>query len=230
MKKQNKNYSEAKELRQKAEAEWTTRKLTYTMFDVDNSKFMHELQVHQIELEMQNEELKIARDRAEIALEKYVNIYDFAPSGYLTLSNEGDIINLNFAAAKLLGNNRINLKNTRFGLFIHPNSKEIYNQVFDQVFNINSKINCELYLISTSDTSIYVHIDATVSESFDQCLLTMIDISERKRLEVELEKVLKQNKELNCFFLERELRMVELKIEINDLLTKSGCEKEYLIF
>jgi PAS domain S-box-containing protein len=232
MEKQDINNSKALVLHQKAEKELVARKLSNTMVEEDNLKLIHELQVHQIELEMQNEELLLAKKRseiAEIAMEKYVDLYDFAPLAYLTLSKDGEILNLNYATARLLEKDRNHLKNNRFGLFVHPESINLYNYTFDQIFNHKSNKMCDIYLISKCGKTIYVHIELIVSEIKDQFMLTMIDISERKRLEIELEKELRHYKELNSYFLNRELIMIDLKTEINELLTKSGCEKEYLI-
>jgi PAS domain S-box-containing protein len=227
-----KNYfddCESEYLRQKAEEELKNRKSTNTIHEVDNLKLMHELQVHQIELEMQNEELVKAREVAEAAMEKFTDLYDFAPSGYISLYRDGNIVDLNFAAANLLGKDRKHLKNTRFGLFVHPESMELYNQALENAFIVKTKKSCELFLLSEKVSKICVHIDAIVSENTNLCLLTMIDITERKHLEDELQKALHQYKELNSYFLDRELRMIDQKKEINELLVKSGCEKEYLI-
>ena len=229
MKKQNNDNTESKELRQKAEAELKVRKLTKSIVEVENSKLIHELQVHQIELEMQNEELLIAREQAESAMEKYTDLYDFAPTGYLSLSKEGIIVNLNFAAAKMLGKDRIYLKNTNLRYYIHPDSLELYNHSLNEAFQIKTKKSCELFLLSNNEKSIFVHIVSFVPDSGKECLITMIDISERKRLEDELERALNHYKGLNEYFLDRELRMMDLKKEINELLIKSGCEQKYLI-
>jgi PAS domain-containing protein len=229
MKKQENDQSETKELRQKAEVELMSRKLSNITEDVDNLKLMHELQVHKIELEMQNEELVKAREQAESAMEKYVDLYDFAPSGYLTLSEEREITDLNFSAATMLGKDRSHLKNTRFGLYISHESLESFNDFFDEIFRFKQKRSCELLLQSSIDKPCYVHIDALVSQNTNNCLLTMFDITERKKMELELQKSLNQYKSLNSYFLERELRMIDLKKEINELLVISGCEKEYLI-
>jgi len=229
MKTHDNDQSEAKELRQKAENELAIRELTNSFSEIDNLKLIHELQVHQIELEMQNEELLKAREQAEAAMEKYTDLYDFAPSGYVTLSEDGTITDLNFSAAEILGNDRIYLKNKRFGLYIAPESLDIFNEFFEMIFLFRKKQTCELFLHSKADKPLYVHIDALVSPSSNVCLITMIDISERKEMENELQKALHQNKALNIYFIDRELRMVNLKKEINELLIKSGCEKEYLI-
>jgi PAS domain-containing protein len=68
----------------------------------DSQRLLHELQVHQIELEMQNKELEGTRTELEVALEKYIDLYDFAPVGYLTLGRDGIILEANLASAKLL--------------------------------------------------------------------------------------------------------------------------------
>jgi len=102
-------------------------------------RLIHELQVHQIELEMQNEELVLAREKAIKDLEKYINLYDFVPSGLLTISRDGIIVDLNYLAAKLLGNERRYLKNTSLELYIHPVGLMHYNQLMNAVFKSTSR-------------------------------------------------------------------------------------------
>ena len=72
----------------------------------DTERLLYELQVHQIELEMQNEELRRASDQMESEREKYSDLYDFAPVGYLTLNREGEIHEANLTGATLLGMER----------------------------------------------------------------------------------------------------------------------------
>ena len=220
---------EANELRQKAENELVGRKLNETIVEADNLKLIHELQVHQIELEMQNEELIIAREQAEAAMEKYTDLYDFAPSGYISLSKEGEIIDLNFSAAKMLGNDRTHLKNKRLALYVSHESLELWNDFLEEIFRRKKKQSCELLLLSSTDKPCYVHVDALVSQNSNTCQVTLIDITKRKSMEVELESSIDQYKNMNKYYLGRELRMVVIKEEVNELLTKSGCEEEYLI-
>jgi PAS domain-containing protein len=82
------------------------------------SRLLHELQVHQLELEMQNSELRQARDEVEQVLENYTDLYDFAPVGYVTLSQSGEIRAANLTAAGLLGMERSRLAGRDFGLFV----------------------------------------------------------------------------------------------------------------
>ena len=95
-------------LRQKAE-ELLKKKPLKTgsqLSEAEMLKLIHELEVHQIELEMQNEELMLANEQAEFATKKYTELYDFAPSGYFTLSKEGKIIELNLCGSQMLGKER----------------------------------------------------------------------------------------------------------------------------
>ncbi len=119
MKKRNSDPEDAARLRQQAEVILNARKsqANKTVSEADKLKLIHELEVHQIELEMQNEELVKAKFKAEQAEEKYADLYDFAPSGYLSLTKEGKILNLNFAEAKMLGKERSRLINSSFSFF-----------------------------------------------------------------------------------------------------------------
>ena len=90
-------------------------------------KLLHELQVHQIELEMQNEELIQANETAETALKKYTMLYDFAPMGYFTLDPDGTICELNFTGAEMLGDKRFSLVNSNFKLFISEDSRPVFD-------------------------------------------------------------------------------------------------------
>ena len=87
-------------------------------------KLLHELQSHQIELEMQNEELQRARAALEASHNRYLSLYEFAPVGYLTLTPEGKIIEINLTAAALLGEERENLINHHFVNLVAPKDSD----------------------------------------------------------------------------------------------------------
>ena len=156
MKKQNKNLTDAAQLRQKAEELLRRRDVacnvsTNSTSEHDMLKLIHELEVHQIELEMQNEELVIAKEKAEQAEEKYTELYDFAPSGYIALSKEGEITELNFAAARILGKERSHLQNNLFGFFVSNESKPAFIRFLTETFSGTANITCEVAITINGD-------------------------------------------------------------------------------
>lgn len=124
-----------KDLRTRAE-EKISSKLSFQNLhqeSTDPARLLLELEILQIELEMQNEELLLAKQFAESAEEKYSELYDFAPTGYLSLDKRGVITQLNFAAAAMLGKERINVKNARLEEFLSNPSRSIFNSFFSDV-------------------------------------------------------------------------------------------------
>jgi len=120
MKKRESTPADAAELRRRAEhrlKEKSARSEPNSQVE-ESQRLIHELQVHQIELELQNEELQEARAELEAGLQRYSNLYDFAPLGYLTLDRGGTIRKINLAGVRLLGLERARLVGARFGLFV----------------------------------------------------------------------------------------------------------------
>jgi PAS domain S-box-containing protein len=172
---------EAAILRRKAE-ELHKKRRTKTVLELsepDALKLIHELEVHQIELELQNEELVLAKSAERAAKEKYVELYDFAPSGYFTLSKEGNIIEINLSGAKMLGKERSRLTNSMFAFFVSNNSKPIFNFFLLKIFNGKIKETCEVILSTDHDVPMHVQLSGIVGENGDQCLVNMIDITRR---------------------------------------------------
>jgi hypothetical protein len=118
MKKDKHTSTEAAELRRRAEARLRTAatKGAPARTDAETQRLVHELQVHQIELEMQNEELRESRAEVEAGLERCTELYDFAPVGYLTLGRDGAIRQVNLTGARMLGVERARLPGRRFGV------------------------------------------------------------------------------------------------------------------
>ena len=147
-------------------------------------KLIHEIEVHQIELELQNEELKLARERElELASEKYAELYEFAPSGYFTLTREGDIVNLNFAASQMLGKERQRLKNSRFGFFVSDDSKPNFNQFLADVFESNKKEFCQITLVPWDETPLNVYLTGISVNDQNHCIVSAADITKLKEAE-----------------------------------------------
>jgi len=195
MKKQNENLTDAALLRQKAEEQLQRQQSKTNLLTSENDllKLIHELQVHQIELEMQNEELVIAKEKAQLAKEKaqlaeekYTELYDFAPSGYFSLSKDGKIKELNFVAAQMLGKERLHMITRQFAFFVSVNTRPVFNLFFDTVFKSKEKQTCEVIIATEGNLPIYVNIVGIVNQHDNLCLLTLIDITERKQAETNL--------------------------------------------
>jgi len=170
-------------LRKKAEEELKSKqkRALQSNLGTDTKKLLHELQVHQIELEMQNEELRQANDTAEAALKKYTMLYDLAPMGYFTLDEDGSICDLNFTGAELLGDKRYSLVNSNFKLFISEESKKVFNDFFSKVYRSNAKESCNVKLDYNDKALSYVYMEGIVTGDERKCLLSVVDISEIKQ-------------------------------------------------
>ena len=164
--------------------------------EVETLRLIHELEVHQVELKLQNQELRQAIDEADVASQKYTELYDFAPSGYFTLSKEGKIKELNFRGAHKLGNERRNLMNCSFELFVSKETKPIFNLFLQRIFNNSIKETCEVVLSSKDNPPMYVLLTGIVTQNGDQCVVNAVDISERKLIEEALRKSEAKNHEL----------------------------------
>lgn len=149
--------------------------------DINEKRLIHELHVHQVELEMQNEELRKANEIADAALKKYTMLYDFAPMGYFTIDSECKIRDLNFTGAELLGEKRFSLENANFNLFILEEYRPVFNNFFKKVFASHTKETCQIRLGYDSTPLSFVYIEGIVPEEYNNCLLSVIDISMLKK-------------------------------------------------
>ena len=150
---------------------------------LDTAALIHELEVHQIELEMQNEALTTSREQAEALAEEYVELYDFAPVGYLTLDREGTICETNLAGASLLGVDRSRLLRQRLGLHLSATELPVFNEFLQRVFTSQVRQACEVSLLREGKPAVEVRLEAVVADSGQKCLAAMLDITDRKRAE-----------------------------------------------
>ncbi|OFY51275.1 MAG: hypothetical protein A2W85_04565 [Bacteroidetes bacterium GWF2_41_31] len=173
------------ELRNKAEEllKEKSSKTRIQLSEAETQKLLHELGVHQIELELQNEELMLAKEQAEIASQRYSELYDFAPSGYFTLSKQGKIVELNLCGAQMLGRERTRLKNSLFGFFVTDETKPVFNLFLKKIFADKARELCEVSLLANGNTPMFVQLTGMVAENEEQCFITAIDITDRKKLE-----------------------------------------------
>nr|MDA8121488.1 PAS domain-containing protein [Deltaproteobacteria bacterium] len=113
----------------------------------DYEKLLHELAVHQIELEMVNEELRRAAEENEAGLARYADLYDFAPVGYLTLDRHGKILSANLTAAGMLGKERSWLINKSINDFISDRDVIAFTAFLNRSFASDTKNICDVTLV-----------------------------------------------------------------------------------
>lgn len=176
-------------LRERAEKKYKEKGSLKSSFQSEASKvkLIHELEVFHIELEIQNEELLLAEVKLKKALEKYRALYDFAPMGYFSVSRDGVISELNLCGARMLGGDSAKLTNVNFKQFIAQNNLPEFNQFIEAVFKSNVNETCQLELSTIENLPNRVLLINGVADGIsNRCLITGIDITEKKYLEDKL--------------------------------------------
>jgi len=154
----------------------------------DAKRLVHELEVHQIELEMQNTELRRAREDLELSRNKYIELYDFAPVGYFTFDTKGLMLEVNLTGAKLLGIERKLLIKKPFSNFIATTAeRDIYSKHCKDVFQKQDAPTCEIRL-KRKDGSIFpAHLQSIARENIEghagNIHTTIMDVTEHKKAE-----------------------------------------------
>jgi PAS domain S-box-containing protein len=153
----------------------------------DTQRLLHELRVHQIELEMQNVELKRTRDEAEALLEKYTDLYDFAPISYFSLDEQGRILEVNLTGATLLGMERSRLVNRSLKRFVTPESQPILSSFLKQPFSGLGTGICEVELLTASGAPFWANLHGIFPNSSSHarklCRVAISDITPLKQAE-----------------------------------------------
>jgi len=153
----------------------------------DVQRLVHLLQVHQIELEHQNEELRIMQEELEVSRNKYVNLFDFSPTPYFTLDMEGIIKEVNLSAGKMLGIGRSKLIGKKLISYITLNEKDIFNSFIKTVFSLREKHDCELKVMNKDKNLFHVLLEGLeIDDTLEQdrkCQIALIDLTEYKRIE-----------------------------------------------
>jgi len=152
---------------------------------------VHELRVHQIELEMQNEELRTAQSQIEAGRACYFDLYDLAPVGYCTISEKGLILEANLTIATMLGlTHRSALVNLPLSQYIFEEDKDINYLQRKQLFETGEPQECDLRLVRPDGTLFWAHLTASAAQAEDGamvCRVAMSDITERKQAEKKLQ-------------------------------------------
>ncbi len=157
------------------------------------TRLLHELRVHQIELEMQNEELRRTQLELEDQRDKYSDLYNFAPVGYFTISKQGMIVEANLTGASLLGVERTLLIQKPFSRFITKDYQDSFYFYRQKRIETKEKQTCELKLVKKDGSEFYAQLDCSpakdLQKDFNQLGISIIDINDRKLAEEALGKV-----------------------------------------
>lgn len=192
----------------------------------ETRRILHELRVHQIELEMQNEELQSVQAELDIAQARYFDLFDLAPVGYFTISEEGLILEVNLTASSLLGVVRSALVRQPITRFILKGDQDIYYLCRKQLFDARSADSgphgksqvCELRMMKKGGTPFWVRLEATAAQDTDGpfvCRIVMSDITEHKRAEASLRE---SEEALQSLLSEKEVLLKEVQHRVKNNL------------
>jgi len=157
----------------------------------DVQQLVHELQVHQIELEMQNDELRRAQMELEVARDRYLDLYDFSPAGHLTLDRQGTVVEANLRAGALLGIKRKDLIGQALASFIAAEDEGVFHRHCQGVLKAGTRQTCEVHLREKAGAAWCLYLESLVVHEevgpITHWRTSLLDISDRKRAEQELD-------------------------------------------
>lgn len=166
----------------------------------DVKEIVYELQVHQIELEIQNEELRRIQAELQESQNKYLGLYNSAPTGYFTLDENGVILEVNTTGAELFGIEKSKLLKTNFTHFISPDSQDTFYLHCKKLFKTAAKQSCEISFLKTDGSLLHAHIESIImrdaSGNLNQHRMIVIDITERRQAEEALQQSQAQYQDL----------------------------------
>jgi len=175
------------DLRKRAEAHHGRRRKATSPSPDQVGALVHALEVHQIELELQNEELRAAQLRLEESLARYRDLFDLAPVGYLTLTPNGVIVNANLTVAALLGIARDRLSGTKLQSLVSRKDQDGLFGHLRSTFHGMGRKTCELELVRGDNDTFVAQVESVAEDAHDEssrhCLTVVTDITERRRHE-----------------------------------------------
>ena len=174
--------ADAAELRRRAEEKTRADDVQdqKTLSPKEARRLLHELQVHQIELEMQNEELRRAQGELEAARARYFDLFDLAPVGYFTLSEQGLILEANLTTTGLLGVERRDLVKKPLTRFIFPEDQDIYYRHHKQLFETGTPQVYDLRVLCADAAPFWARLETTEAQDADGtpvCRAVLSDIT-----------------------------------------------------
>jgi PAS domain S-box-containing protein len=201
--------------------------------NTDVKKLLHELRVHQTELEAQNEELRKAQLELQESRNKYAELYEFAPVGYFTLSEKGIILAVNLTGASLLGVERSNLIKRPFSQYVDKEHYEVFFSCKRKLLQTTSRHTCELRMLRKDRSKFYARLESKAifdrSGNSGNIRVAILDITEEKRME---EMLLRAHGELEIKVRERTGELAKTKETLQSEFTgrrraeKALVEKE----
>ena len=182
----------------------------------DVKKLVEDLHIHQIELEIQNEELRRAQLELEASRDRYSELYDFAPVGYVTISENGSVLQANLSCTAMLGVERSSLIGKPFSRFINKNDQDVFYLHQKALFETKAEQVCELRLVRKDRTQFHAQLQSNLVKDtkgdIAQTRTTITDINERKLAEEALGKA---HDELGRKVKERTAELTETNKELN---------------
>lgn len=155
----------------------------------DINKIIEELNIYQVELELQNEELRNIQIELEESKNKYLNLFETAPTGYIIINEDFDIIDCNLTFAKIVQLSKPKILNTKITHFIHPDFQDNAYLYFTKIFHKTSTDGCEIKILINGNYPQYFKIDGTLQtiKSAKYARLNFTNIHKEKQHELELE-------------------------------------------
>ncbi len=184
----------------------------------DGQRLLHELRVHQVELEMQNKELRLTQVELEASRARYFNLYNLAPIGYVTLDEHIRIQEVNLACAQLLGLERSDMAKQSLTSFIASKDQDIFYLYRRKLFAEQAPKACEIRLVKKDGSQFWAQVKMTVGQDSESGTIVyravIMDITERKQAE----------KLLKNIYLELEQRVKERTSELEKANKKLWME------
>ena len=197
----------------------------------ETQRLIHDLQVHQIELEMQNEELRQTQLELQASREKYLDLYDMAPVGYFTLNERGSILDANLTAARMLRVARGRLIGQPLAHFIVKADQDIYYHHRRELFESGAPQACDVRLLKEDGSQFYARLEAIAAQGVDgalTCRATVSDVSARVQMEERVKSALGEKEVLLREVHHRVKNNLRVLINLIDLQIKKVQEPQAL--
>jgi PAS domain S-box-containing protein len=229
-----KSTAEADELRQQAERRVHLETVAIEeMSEAEVTVLVHELRVHQVEMEMQNEELRKTQVELEQSRSKYAELFDFAPVGYLVFDANGLIVEANLTASSMLGWDRSDIISRSFSLHVAPASRDTWRLHYGAVFKTGKSQQCEIELVNKARVPLLVRLHSRpvlAEKKVVQCRTVMLDVTALVRAEQRLRdserrfRTLAENSPDIIVRIDKDLRIVYASRHIEDAVNRPAEE------